>query len=420
MTFAEMIGDRISPLLLPTSSLIKRAFHMPTRKASAQSATRIAQVLLLLALPLAGCAKHSRIEQGTTPTAAKANIGCIQGGDETAINRALATPNSNAVLCQRAVFTISHQIVLSADGQQLYTDGSPPGDGRARIQVSDPGLSTAIFSHSSNISIHHVIVDGARNRFGRAPKGGALIEVGGDVAGISLHHIRAYDPRGWSVLHVFEGSGQCNAATISDNDLGPSGRPNGEWADGISFACRNGSIERNSVIDASDGAIVLFGAPGTLVASNMIVTRTNTLLGGINLVDHKPFDGDYTGVVVRDNKIEALGGYIKVGIAAGPSVWGDHTEWTNRGAVISNNTLRGNNFGYGIAVQGVEDFTITENRAEGQFGGEKGPRCHAQTEPIGGMFVRNFQMSSGTFQSDFAPGTLTYAICIQQQRAASK
>jgi hypothetical protein len=319
------------------------------------------------------------------------------------------------VLCQHAVFTISHQIVLPTDGEQLYTDGSPSDDTRARIEVADPNLATAIFSRSSNIAIHHVVVDGARSRLGREPKGGALIEVGGDVTGITLHHIRAYDPRGWSVLHVFEGSGKCTGAVVSDNDLGPSGHPNGEWADGISFACRNGFIERNTVTDASDGAIVLFGAPGTLVAANTIVTRDNTLLGGVNLVDHSPFDGDYTGVVVRDNKIEALGGYIKVGIAAGPSVWGDHTEWINRGAVISNNSLLGNHFGYGIAVQGVEGFTITGNKAHGHFGGEKGPRCHPQTVPTGGAFVRNVQMSTGTFQSDFVPGTLTYAICIQQQ-----
>jgi hypothetical protein len=357
--------------------------------------------------------------QGSLAAQHASSAGCIRSGDESEINKALAGPNAHAVLCQNAVFRISHEIVVSADGQELYTASSPNADGRARIEVADSNLSTAIFSRASNISIHHVIIDGARPLLGRDPKGGALIEIGGDVTGIQVDHVRAYDPRGWSVLHVFEGGRKCSGARISDNDLGPSGHPNGEWADGISFACRNSLVEHNTITDASDGAIVIFGAPGTLVDHNLVVTRSNTLLGGINLVDYKPFDGDYTGVIVRDNRIEALGGYIKVGIAAGPSVWTDDVQLVNHGATISNNTLSGANFGYGIAVQGVTDFKILSNKAVGHFAGNKGPRCHATTAPIGGPFIRNFLMTTGTFQKDFVAGTLTYSICIEKSEAAS-
>ncbi len=222
------------------------------------------------------------------------SAGCIPSGTEADINAALSGPNSRAVLCPRATFRLSHRIVLSSDGQQLFTETLPTDDSRARIEVADGNLSTAIFSRASNISVHHLIVDGARTRYGRDPKGEALIDLGGDVSGINtVDHVRAFDPRGWSVLHVFEGRKDCSGARVAYNDIGPSGGPNHEWADGISFACRDGFIQHNTINDASDGAIVIFGAPGTLVEDNLIVTRSNILLGGINLVDYGPFDGDY-------------------------------------------------------------------------------------------------------------------------------
>jgi hypothetical protein len=339
---------------------------------------------------------------------------CIHSGDETGINAALSGPHARAVLCPGATFSLSHQIVLSSEGQELYTENLPTNDSRAHIVVADPNLSTAIFSHASNVFVHHVIVDGARARYGRDPKGSALIELGGDVAGIRVDHVHAFDPRGWSVLHVFQGNNNCSGARITFNDLGPSGHPNGEWADGISFACRDGFIQHNTITDASDGAIVLFGAPGTLVEHNIIVTRNNVLLGGINMVDFGAFGGDSSGTIVRNNQLEARGGFIKIGIAAGPAVWGSKSGHLNRGAAITDNTFSGDNFGFGIAVDGVVDFTIKGNKATGHFGGVRTKRCWSGTSAPGHAFVRNPQSSSGTFQKDFEEGVLGYAICIKK------
>lgn len=36
----------------------------------------------------------------------------------------------------------------------------------------------------------------------------------------------------------------------------------------------------NTITDATDGAIVIFGAPGTLVKNNTIIADTRVLLGG--------------------------------------------------------------------------------------------------------------------------------------------
>jgi Right handed beta helix region len=339
---------------------------------------------------------------------------CIHSGDETAINAALSGPHARAALCAGATFRLSHQIVLSGDGQELYTENSPDGDSRAHIVVADANLSTAIFSRASNVFVHHVIVDGARARYGRDPRGSALIELGGEVSGVRVDHIRAFDPRGWSILHVFQGNNNCSGARITFNELGPSGHPNGEWADGISFACRDGFIQHNTITDASDGAIVLFGAPGTLVEHNIIATQSNILLGGVNMVDFGAFGGDSSGTIVRNNRLEARGGFIKIGIAAGPAVWGSKSGHLNRGAVITGNTFSGDNFGFGIAVDGVVDFTIEGNKATGRFGGVRTKRCWPGTSPPGHAFVRNSQSSSGTFQKDFEEGVLGYAICIKK------
>jgi hypothetical protein len=280
------------------------------------------------------------------------------------------------------------------------------------ILVVGSDLATAISSRSSNVKVHDLIVDGARSKLGRIEKGGALIEVGGETSGVQVDHVRAFDPRGWSVLHVFEGARNCTGARITNNTLGPAGAPDGAWADGISFACRNGLISHNTVTDASDGAIVLFGAPGTLVEDNVVQTSNNQLLGGINLVDYKPFDGDFTGTTVRHNRIIADRGFIKVGIAIGPTVWGSNSGQFVTGAVVTDNVISGDRIGYGIAIDGATAITVTGNRVLSHPNGHLGPRCIKDQMGPGHALVRNPSTTSGAFQDGFDLGPLRYSICI--------
>jgi hypothetical protein len=350
-----------------------------------------------------------------TPSLPKAAAAtCIPSGDGTAIRAALVGPGAHAVLCRHAVFEITAPIVLGADGQEISTEGLPDDTSRALIRVVGADLATAIYSRASSITIRNVIVDGARPARGRVLKGDALIEIGGDAADMVVEHVRAYDPRGWSILHVFEGS-RCTGARIEDNELGPAGKPDGSWADGISFACRKGIVRHNNITDASDGGIVVFGAPGTVVEDNHIVSRQGVLLGGINLVDYHPFDGDYAGTIVRHNVIEAAGGFIKIGIAIGPAVWGLGHGEINRGASVTDNVIEGDGgFGYGIAIDGARGLTVTGNRTQGHPHAVWGPRCppmHAQ--PSLGL-VRNPATTDGMFQAGFQTGMLGYSICVER------
>ena len=94
-----------------------------------------------------------------------------------------------------------------------------------------------------------------------------------------------------------------------------------------------------------DGGIVLFGSPGTLVENNTIWVETvrlsymnrrlsrltdryqMTLLGGINMVDYDPWNGNYTNTIVRNNMI--FGGF-----ATAPAVAGETKGENDDDAII--------------------------------------------------------------------------------------
>ncbi len=165
--------------------------------------------------------------------------------------------------------------------------------------------------------------------------GGANIEIGGRTSNQLVDHVHSYEPRGWSCLHIAEnGAGGCTSATITNNDIGPSGNPNNSWADGISMACTGSLVANNVITDATDGGIVIFGAPYTTVRNNTIIAISRTLVGGINMVDFLPYSGDYTGVTVTGNTIRAESAFIKTGIAIGPGMWWDDTTDYNSNGLV--------------------------------------------------------------------------------------
>lgn len=155
--------------------------------------------------------------------------------------------------------------------------------------------------------------------------------MGGSNSNQVIEFVHSFDTRGWSCLHIAEGALSCSGALVQNNDIGPCGSDAFfQWADGISVSCRSAIIRNNVVTDPTDGGIVLFGSPDTLVENNIIqvikvsftVTFTllcrflrdlplapgqSTALGGINMVDVVPWGGNYAGVTVQSNTI--LGGF---------------------------------------------------------------------------------------------------------------
>lgn len=102
--------------------------------------------------------------------------------------------------------------------------------------------------------------------------------MGGSTSGQLIERVASYNPRSWSCLHIAEGSLDCNNVTVQHNDIGPCGTDDfQQWADGISMSCRDSLVWNNTILDPTDGGIVLFGAPGTVVENNTILVQNVSL-----------------------------------------------------------------------------------------------------------------------------------------------
>jgi parallel beta-helix repeat protein len=353
--------------------------------------------------------------------AAPAASSCIPSGTDANINAALVGSGAQAVLCPGAVFSLANSVTFTAPNQEIYTQGMPTDSTRAILRVTGSNLTTAISGNNqSGVTVENIQVDGNRPALGLLT-GGALLEMGGGGTGQTVQNITAHDTRSWSDMHFIEGTvtnsvPQCQKATIQNNTIGPSGTAtpdapgNSTWADGISLACGNSMVQGNTIQDATDGGIVVFGAPGSTIQNNTIIAKSQLLFGGINMVDYAPMNGNYTGTVVTHNTIDAAGAFIKIGIAMGQQVW-NCTTGTNYGGTVTDNTLEGPYMGYGYAVNGVTNWTVTGNVDNS---------THVGTQTAGGCFgsppasqPAGFQVENATssnLQSQFTSAVLTNAL----------
>ncbi|KAL5487999.1 hypothetical protein ACEPAI_6107 [Sanghuangporus weigelae] len=334
-------------------------------------------------------------------------------------------------LCPDTEYKITAPINFAFPDQEISTSGYPTDDSRAMITVSGPvsngtGHTTAIQGNCGtcgDVRLRNVQINGSRED--AIIRDGANIEMGGPNSGQLIEFVRSFNPRSWSCLHIAEGSLNCNNVTVQNNDIGPCGIDSfQQWADGISYSCENGLVRNNMIKDPTDGGIVIFGSPGTLVENNTVWIENQTLLGGINMVDYLPWSGNYTNVIVRNNSI--FGGFatddesasetkgedkndaiIKIGIAIGPRTWfGDRygRNTSDSGTVIGNHFSGA--FGYGIAITSARNFTVQNNNLIGNtsFIGSRGPNCSTtDSTPTTQQFVidRNNTQSINV-QSDFA------------------
>ena len=280
--------------------------------------------------------------------------------------------------------------------------------------------------------------------------------MGGSNSGQIIESVRSYDPKSWSCLHIAEGALTCKNVIVQNNDIGPCGSDAfQEWADGISLACRDSIVRNNMIQGATDGGIVIFGSPGSQIYNNTIwivnvsinssmnrasfsVSSQQTLLGGINMVDYDPFEGDYTGVVVQNNiikggfstdqpepgsdPIDAIIKYVwtflvtwfsywerlflRIGIAIGPRVWfGDrYGNNVSRSGTVIGNSFSGA-FSHAIAVTSAQNFTVQDNFLfeHTSFVGVRGPNCStSDTLPSPAPWVIDTNTtSSSSIQADF-------------------
>ncbi|KAM0787566.1 hypothetical protein ACM66B_003636 [Microbotryomycetes sp. NB124-2] len=309
-------------------------------------------------------------------------------------------------LCPGAQIPMDNAAFFYWPNQTLTTQGNPTDDTRAQLYVRNVNISCLVYGGLDNthyIRIQNIILDGGRPSLGQLFNVPATISIGGNSIGQVVQKVKVFEPRGWSALHVQEGSALgCSGVQILNNQIGPAGwgpggaqfrkrqagHVPGEWADGVSLACKNAVVTGNTILDATDGSIVIFGSPGSRIASNQIIARTRQALGGINLVDYNPFGGSYAGVTVTGNTITTETQFIKVGIAIGTLAWGTDNRTMARpsGGSVTNNVLQSGltgYFGYGIAISGMNLTTVTGNKAtKAKFGGTYTSNCFQSIAPL--------------------------------------
>ncbi|WWC70872.1 uncharacterized protein I206_104824 [Kwoniella pini CBS 10737] len=304
-------------------------------------------------------------------------------------------------LCSSQIYELSEQLNYTAANQEISTEGYPTDDTRATLKMVGFNKTTSVMAQDAGLNgakLKNIQIDGNRlDSEDIYTAGGANIEFGGQNQNQIVEYVKSYDPRGWSCLHLAEGTFNCLNITVQNNDIGPCGRDYFQnWADGISLSCADSLVQNNQIVDATDGGIVVFGAPSSIIRNNTISVKTRTMLGGINMVDVLPWlpEGNFSNTLVEENNI--FGGFstelgnqtfgfnnfssiIKIGIAIGPNVWfSDERYGTNKstGGIIKNNKLSGG-FSFGIGLSSSKDFQILNNSFIGNvsFFGEYGPNC---------------------------------------------
>ncbi|KAG8925267.1 hypothetical protein FRC02_009801 [Tulasnella sp. 418] len=272
-------------------------------------------------------------------------------------------------------------------------------------------------------------------RFGRSATGEPLVLLGNNQHQ-SIDRSKIFDARGSALVHVREGDLlTCNGVSITRNELGPSGE---EWieaidgpepdlspygpplSDGITIACYDSDVSQNTITDVTGVGIIVFGAPGSVVYHNTLITEGTTSFGGIFLVSPLPFGGNYTGTEVFDNTIESVGpdAYVRVGIGMGTPVWTDDFGTILYNGTVKNNVVQGDGpFGYGFVLAGVSGFTVEDNISKAKYSGDmlKCPKKPSNTPPC--PFLFNSTSSEGVFQPDFVDGAIQFVVCVSTYEA---
>ncbi|CAK9786267.1 hypothetical protein CC85DRAFT_319115 [Cutaneotrichosporon oleaginosum] len=391
---------------------------------------------------------------------ASRQIGCVSNASNAdALQQLLIRGGSGYVLrlCPGQVYTLDKPLLFNNTRQEISTAGYPTGAARATLVVGgDPAVNVnAIRGNRKGMdgcAIRHVQCDGNRRDGRRVPRTAGIIEMGGPTSGQVVEHVHSFDPRGWTCLHTSEGPDlNCRGMRVAHNQLGPAGfddimaaaRPEmAGWSDGLSHACSNSLVENNYIVDATDGGIVVFGAPGGVIRNNTIVNVERQALGGI-VFAQSPWRprGNYQGLQVYQNRIvgpfatscgdnaKRVGpnkyrALTKVGIAVGSGVTQSALQEDIKvfGMSIYDNVLTGG-FSYGIAVSLARDVSVHGNRFENaKFFGTQPKRCFWNSTTIDGdgqhphgplpLIYYAGSTHNLRLQSDFQQAEAWYLICI--------
>jgi len=297
------------------------------------------------------------------------------------------------------IYEVNKTLIYRKAGQQILTPQAKSIKDYATLRIANADLLLLIDAGGvEGAVLQHVILDGNRYAFSAPAKEEATEETadvgeppflffgGEETQDQIVRNNVIINARTWASLKIQEGA----TNTLVEGNIilggGVDARGNGREAsetdvsrsDGISCGARSTTIRNNLIIDQTSAGIVLYGAPGSVVEENVIVSASRESLGGIKLVDtipHYALDEeettfDYGGVVVRHNLIDAFGARIHVAIPMGGPTWSPDTAGTTlKGARVYGNMIQGDAAAYGYVVNGVDDFEIYDNHSTATHSG---------------------------------------------------
>ncbi len=340
------------------------------------------------------------------------------------------------------VIELKESLRFRKAGQRIETVGARLASDYARIVHAEGSQGPLIDARGiAGATLSKLVLDGNRPGY-RSQKGllpaEPMLCFGGEGAvGQEVRNCIAIGSRssgGWAAIHIDEGG---EGIVIEDNIVFSSGvdvRGNGRslaekpfgWGDGISTASRNTTIVNNLIYDVTDEGIMVQGATGSLVKSNVVVALSREMLGGIALFEpfyYYELDAekrlfDYRGVVVENNLIQAMGSRIHAGLPMGGAPWASGFSGTILlGATVQNNHISGGAAGYGYVANGIDAFEIMGNTSDATCSGLGDGRPGMPPDaPLAFMF-NPMTIGKSRLQDEFVPMTKSLEQVLRNKRS---
>lgn len=297
-------------------------------------------------------------------------------------------PGDILSLAQGAIVEVTSQIVMP-DGIILDTHGNPGTDEyqkMARLYRSPNYNDGNMIALLSGSALNNVWVDGQRNTADNPnwkPQNINVGLLGGD--GTIVEDNRIDNPLGFSLLTI---AGQSIGLPKATNILirgnfidATTSNYSRHWADGISNGGEQVLIEDNTIINATDVAIVAFAfnipkdsSQDSIIRRNLILNLSNSSYGG--LVSDGVFDNrglgsapgevraNAFGLTFEDNILwTSNGAFMSIALSAGTRAWFGDSSQTIDGTTFKNNSSGGQKIrvGSGIVASGALNVTIEGN-----------------------------------------------------------
>jgi hypothetical protein len=319
----------------------------------------------------------------------------------------LPTSSRAIVLCPNTVWNLQRTLVVPAGAAytKIYTAGFPTDASRAVLQANSVNTAAAIdtrttgfdaygnFIAADYVELRNIQFDGGLTRgvqtcaFRACWDDQALLRMGGATYGQVVDSVKAWGSRTSSTVYFDRQSDLseldyrpgCAFGQISNSEFLDAGESaTGKYSDGIRLKCSGTKVFNNTITDATDVGIAIFGSPGlngvtTQVYNNLVRTSGGPggrgTIGGISMVDlWDTNDGQMVGLEVFNNTIQGnynsvtRSGYIQIGIAMGRKLICEPqgTDLYMHGANVHHNQLLGK-MGYGFIIDGVQNWTFVNN-----------------------------------------------------------